>query len=190
MSKSVLLQIILEVLEARYFALIVDSTPDISHVDQLSIVIRFVTHCGVPTERFLGFVPISSHTAASMDDVVSSFFAAIGIDLRDCRGQSYDNAANMSGIYNGLQAKIKQHSPTADFVPCAAHSLNLVGNYAAESSVITISFFGLVQNVYVFFSKSTHRWNNLEEQCKKSGSYFTVKKLCDTRYITFMIIII
>jgi len=26
------------------------------------------------------------------------------LDIRDCRGQSYDNASAMSGIYNGLQA--------------------------------------------------------------------------------------
>lgn len=182
MSKNVLLQIILEVMEAKYFALIIDSTPDISHVDQLSIVVRLVTSCGEIRERFLGFVPISSHTAASMVDVVTKFFARIGLDLQDCRGQSYDNAANMSGIYNGLQAKIKEHSLTADFVPCAAHSLNLVGNFAAGVTVNSISFFGLVQKVYVFFSSSTHRWQTLQDRCESSGATFTVKKLCDTRW--------
>ncbi|KAG7172178.1 hypothetical protein Hamer_G009519 [Homarus americanus] len=41
------------------------------------------------------------------------------------RGQSYDNAATMSGIYTGLQARIKAMNPLAYYVPCAGHSLNL-----------------------------------------------------------------
>ncbi|XP_018800336.1 PREDICTED: uncharacterized protein LOC108975947 [Bactrocera latifrons] len=32
----------------------------------------------------------------------------------------------MSGNYNSLQAKIKEISPLADYVPCSAHSVNLV----------------------------------------------------------------
>lgn len=46
MSKTVLLQIVLEGTDAKYFALIVDSTPDVSHVNQLSIFVRFVTSYG------------------------------------------------------------------------------------------------------------------------------------------------
>ncbi|GBP27663.1 Toll-like receptor 4 [Eumeta japonica] len=49
-----------------------------------------------------------------------------GLLLSNCRGQSYDNAANMAGHYNGVQALLKQKNNTADYVPCAAHSLNLI----------------------------------------------------------------
>lgn len=35
-------------------------------------------------------------------------------DIMNCRGQSYDNASNMSGIYSGLQARIKTINPLAD----------------------------------------------------------------------------
>ena len=31
---------------------------------------------------------------------------ATALDIADCRGQSYDNASAMSGVYNGLQAKV------------------------------------------------------------------------------------
>lgn len=54
------------------------------------------------------------------------------MDIKNFRGQSYDNAQNMSGIYNGLQAEIKKKSIRAEFVPCSAHSLNLVGTFVAE----------------------------------------------------------
>lgn len=42
MSERVLKEILLEVKESKYFALIVDSTPDITHVDQLSLILRYV----------------------------------------------------------------------------------------------------------------------------------------------------
>ena len=38
----------------------------------------------------------------------------------------------MSGRYNGMQAIILEKCQFAAFVPCAAHSLNLVGKCAAE----------------------------------------------------------
>ena len=59
----------------------------------------------------------------------------------DCRGHGYDNGANMAGKYKGVQSKIMSANDLAIFVPCAAHTLNLVGVHAAE-----VSFFGRVQN--------------------------------------------
>lgn len=47
-----------EIQEAKYFSLIVDSTPDISHVDQLTLIIRYVGPSGDIVERFLEFIPI------------------------------------------------------------------------------------------------------------------------------------
>ncbi|XP_053594426.1 uncharacterized protein LOC128667613 [Microplitis demolitor] len=64
----------------------------------------------------------------------AKYFGIINdFDVMNCRGQSYDNASDMSGIYSGVQARIKTLNPLADYAPCAAHSLNLVGTCAAES---------------------------------------------------------
>ncbi|KAG8313566.1 hypothetical protein J6590_002038 [Homalodisca vitripennis] len=38
----------------------------------------------------------------------------------------------MSGIYSGLQARINSNNDLADYVSCAAHSINLAGCFAAE----------------------------------------------------------
>lgn len=79
------------------------------------------------------------------------------LDIANCRRQSYDNASNMSGAYSGLQARIKEVNPLAVFVPCSAHSLNLVGSCAAESCEAAISFFSNLQALYNFFSISRHK---------------------------------
>jgi hypothetical protein len=56
-----------ELKQAKYYSTILDSTPDISHVDQLTFVIRYVLEDGTPVERFVGFFPISGHTATEME---------------------------------------------------------------------------------------------------------------------------
>ena len=108
-----------------------DSTPDITHVDQLTFIIRYVLPTG-PVERFLQFIPMFGHTGAHMAELALTFLRQHGIDIKDCRGQSYDNAANMSGKFNGMQTLIRQECSSAAFVPCSAYSLNLVGNSAAQ----------------------------------------------------------
>ncbi|GFY45698.1 integrase catalytic domain-containing protein [Trichonephila inaurata madagascariensis] len=56
----------------------------------------------------------------------------------NCREQAYDNAATMAGCYTGVQQRIKDINPNAEFVPCSNHSLNLVCVHAAsvELSII------------------------------------------------------
>lgn len=151
MGDKVLKQIRDEIKKVKYFSLIIDSTPDIAHIDQLTLVIRYVLDSGKPCERFLKFLPSVGHKAEEMFSAITSELKTLGINIEDCRGQSYDNAANMSGLYNGLQAKIRDQAPFALYVPCSAHSLNLVATAAAESSTEACRFFMLLQEIYVFF---------------------------------------
>lgn len=92
------------------------------------------------------------------------------LDINNCRGQSYDNASNMSGVYSGLQTRIRGKNQLAEYVPCAAHSLNLAGCFAAENACTEATiFFSFVQGLYNFFSSSTHRWDVLRDHVQKSN---------------------
>ena len=156
MSEKVLKCIIGEVKSAKYFSVIIDSTPDITHLDQLCFVVRYIVE-DQPVERFLKFLPVYSHRSEALAENVLKTLEELEIDILQCRGQSYDNAANMAGKYSGLQARIIAVNHLAEFVPCSAHSLNLVGVNAVESCSAVLQFFFLVQNIYNFFSVSTHR---------------------------------
>lgn len=172
--------IINEVKQAKYYSIIVDSTPDISHTDQLSFVLRFVQENGNPVERFLMFLPNTGHKSEDLANAVMAVLRSNSIDLADCRGQSYDNASNMSGVYSGLQARIKDENPKALFVPCSAHSLNLVGTCAASCCPEACAFFNLIQNVYNFFVASTNRWETLVTFSQPESK--TLKGLSETRW--------
>lgn len=56
----------------------------------------------------------------------------------------------MSGIYSGLQAGIKEINPLAEYIPCAAHSFNLIGVSAAKSNGVAVDFFGFLQETIFF----------------------------------------
>jgi hypothetical protein len=65
----------------------------------------------------------------------------------------------MAGKYNGMQQKILELNKHAIYIPCAGHSLNLVGRAAVDCCLDAVNFFAVVQELYTFFSSSTKRWS-------------------------------
>ena len=180
MGNRLLNHIITELKSTKYFSVSVDSTPDISHVDQLTCILRYVLPSG-PVERFVTFLDMQGHSGQELAQSLVTFLATHGMDVADYRGQSYDNASNMSGKYNGMQAIIRQLCELAENVPCAAHSLNLVGQSATSCCQLAVGFFDFLQRLYSFFAASTSRWKVLNHQLS-SKSPPTVKRMSDTRW--------
>jgi len=184
MAKEVLGEIITRIKKSKYYSVSVDSTPDEAHIDQLTIVVRYMEKMN-PVERFLTFVPNCGHTGIEMANTLITFLDHHEIELIDCRGQSYDNAANMSGKYQGMQALIKNKNEFAEFVPCCGHSLNLVGKTAANSCIAAISFFDFIQNLYVFFTATPIRYSLLTKKLAcidKNKRVYVLKNLNETRW--------
>jgi len=75
--------------------------------------------------------------------------------------------------------KLKKGIDLAFYVPCIAHSLNLVGDCSAKECLEAINFFSILQKLYTFFTASTHRWDVLLRNSKKSSK--TLKSLSSTR---------
>ena len=99
MGEEVLSEVVNRVKLARYFSISIVSTPDVSHIHQLSFIMCYVSPAGKIEERFLEFLPITSHTGQSLFNSVMEVLGELGIAIQNCRGQCYDNASNMSGIY-------------------------------------------------------------------------------------------
>ena len=58
-------------------------------------------------------------------------------------------------------------NPLAKWLPCAAHSLHLVGTAAAESCTDAVRFFAIVLRFYTFLSASPQSWSKLLENLPK-----------------------
>ena len=150
--------------QSPFFAVIIDTTQDISKVDQMSEVFRYVTietdpetgrrtHIKI-NESFLGFHEIQDQSAAGIEDNILKCIQSRGLDLSKCRGQGYDGAATMSGVYSGVQSRILQKVPNALYVHCVAHNLNLVLNDAVSQVPEVSQFFDVIQRLYTFFGAS------------------------------------
>lgn len=170
MGDHVLTTIISELKQAKYFAVSIDPTPDVTHIDRLTCILRYIPPDGDgPVERFVKFLDTESHKAKDLAGALLNFFESVNIDISLCRGQSYDNASNMAGKYAGVQAIIKEKCPEAMFVPCLAHSLNLVGEHTSTSLFECVAFFDFIQKLYTFFSASTYRWGVLSTKLKEKS---------------------
>jgi hypothetical protein len=84
----------------------------------------------------------------------------------------------MKGKHQGVKKRLLDINPRALYMPCACHSLNLTLCDMAKSCGKAVSFFGIVQCIYVLFAGSTKRWNVL---CKHVPT-FTLKSLSNTRW--------
>lgn len=176
---KVLNTILAEIREAKYYSISVDSTPDVTHHDQLVFCVRYTIN-GAPIERFLQFIHINQHKSEYLTNTVIEFMSDHSINLADCRGQSYDNTNNMAGKYSGLQQRIIDLNKFAIFVPCAAHSLNLVGTAAVSTNDSAVSFFCFMESIYSFFVKSTLRWDLLNDAL--GADKLVLKRATGTRW--------
>lgn len=168
--------------KAKYYSILFDCTPDKSHQEQMTEIIRYVHISNgeiLIKESFIDFLCTNTKSGFGLSDQILNTIKYNGLNIMDCRGQGYDNGANMAGVNNGVQAHILRLNKLATFVPCTAHSLNLVGVHAAEISPLMIKFFGTIQKIYSFFSGSTSRWELLMKTIK-----ITLKSHCETRWST------
>lgn len=187
-SDNIKRHILEAIIKSKYYSIILDCTPDASKTEQMTLIIRYVslkqtddnprTSEIVINESFLGFIPIEKSTGLKLTEIILEQLSELGLSLENIRGQGYDNGSNMKGIQNGVQARIKNINPRAFYVPCSSHSLNLVVNDMAKSSLEATHFFNIVQKLYVFFSSSTLRWSILLMNVKG----LTLKPLSDTRW--------
>lgn len=164
MGNKVRESIVEKIKQAHYFSLMVDSTPDISHQEQVSLILRYLDSEDLEVkESFLGFFIISKPDAQHYEELILKALDDLGLDFSLCRGQTYDNAATMSGHLSGLQKRLLDINPKATFLNCDNHSLNLAALHAAEVDPTIVTFFGTLQELFNFFAHSPQRWAKLKE---------------------------
>ena len=138
---------------SKFFSILADETTDISCQEQLSLCARFLNDDLAIEECFLQYVPIADLSGKNLTSTIITKLSEIGIDVSKMRGQGYDGAAAMSGKLNGAQSHIRQITPTALYVHCAAHSLNLAVSNSCDLPPIR-NCMGTIASVYNFFNAS------------------------------------
>ena len=101
-------------------------------------------------ESFVDFIKTKGKTAENIATVFLKKLGNDGIGIKNCRCQAYGNAAVMAGQHSGVQKRIKEINPKAEFVACTNYSMNLAGVHAIFVALNSLSFVEL-WNVFSHF---------------------------------------
>ena len=119
----------------------------------MSIIIKFCnSSTGAIEEHFVGFITVTESKGECLANSLLQELERNGLDIQNCRGQGYDNGANMVGFNKGVKTAILNINPRTFFTPCGCHSWNLLLIDAANSPTTAKTFFGFINKIYVLFS--------------------------------------
>lgn len=116
MGRVIINKIVEIINSSKYFSIIVDCTPDISHIEQLSLIIRVVVFNSTENkyeieEFFIGFFEASDSTGEGLTELILKRLEKLGLDLKWLRAQEYDNGANMKGVRRDTQNRLLEKYP-------------------------------------------------------------------------------
>ena len=107
------------------------------------------------------------------------------IDTNNMVGQGYDGAAAMSGHMNGVQKHIREQCPSAVYVHCASHPLNLCLLKASQVPDIrkALTVMHELAGLYCGSNKRLlHPQERIQEECPES-THTRLKMHCTTRWV-------
>lgn len=155
-AQTVLSKIAAEVRCAGCLSVIIDETTDISRLEQVSICLRYV-YQGITKETFVGFYETASTDGESLYKLVKDVFTDMQLNLSNIVGQCFDGASNMTGKNKGLAARMLETSPTAIYVHCYGHLLNLAVQDTMTDTEVLRNALGTIQSLYNFIEASPKR---------------------------------
>uniref|UniRef100_H3AYP6 DUF4371 domain-containing protein n=1 Tax=Latimeria chalumnae TaxID=7897 RepID=H3AYP6_LATCH len=174
-------EIVEAVRKTGFFTVIADEARSFK-TEQLSLCIRYAENLEV-RERFLCFIDCSSSRGA--EGIYSCIKKALeirGLQNLPVVAQSYDGAAVMSGHVSGVQQRMKTDHPSAVYVHCMAHKLNLVLVDSCKVNRTAVGFFNVVEKLYNFFAVPNNHQVFLDMQQALGIKPQEIVQLNDTRW--------
>ena len=150
-NELIMEQLVDSINRSRFFFVLADETTDISCQEQLSLCARYLNDDFAIEKCFFQFVPITDLSGKNLASTIITKLSQFGINVSKMRDQGYNETAAMSGKLNGAQAHIREIIPTALYVHCAAHNLNLAVSNSCDLPPIR-NCMGTIASVYNFFN--------------------------------------
>ena len=184
MYRHLMRKIIFNIQESKWFGIIADETSDVSGREQFSLSIRWVDDDTYDIhEDLIGLVEVSDTSAETLTKIIRDVLIRCGLDLKNCRGQAYDGAANMSGAISGVATRIRNEVPAALQIHCAAHILQLCLQDISSNAITIREALNFCTELYQLIKLSPKRLHLFEDiqNCNNPNGP-TLKPTCPTRW--------
>ncbi|KAL4135720.1 hypothetical protein QTP88_007315 [Uroleucon formosanum] len=134
--------------------------------------------------EFLKSVPAHDTTGKGLANLILESLKQFGVELKFLRGQGFNGATSMSGIYNGVQSHIRQIYPSAMYVHRSAHILNLVISKSCGVRLIMncLSLIGEIQDFFIHLKRKNVLSHKILDSSNDTTKK-TLKRSCVTRWI-------
>lgn len=169
---------------AGFCSVMADTTPDVSHSDQLSVAVRYVdTESCMPKERLVRIAVTKDKTGAGQAEDIVKCLKQSDIPLSTVMFQTYDSTASMSGKFNGAQQKLSELlERKIPYTKCTPHGVNLVVEHGCTASPLIGKVFMVLEQLFVFFTSSTKRHEELQQKSHEVENYLQLRNLSKTRW--------
>ncbi|XP_049399788.1 uncharacterized protein LOC125863849 [Solanum stenotomum] len=154
---------IIEDLDGDYFGILVDESKDVSHKEQMTLILRYANKSEMVIERFLGIVHVNDTSSQSLKKAIYSLLLDHSLCTSKIRGQGYDGASNMQGEINGLKSLILQDTLSAYSIHCFAHQLQLALVGLSKKNSDVDNFFYVLTNILNTIGASFKRRDSLRQ---------------------------
>ena len=140
-----------------------DETVDVSNKKQLVICIRWVDHCFVMYEDFIGMHALERTNADQVVAILKNTRLRINLDIQRARGQCYDEAATKAGEKTGVAPQIKTTNGKCFYKHCYGHASSLAVADAIKFLLCISDSLKTVREIRMLDKKSSQRNTNLSK---------------------------
>ena len=154
----------IELIQTKYYGLIIDESTELSVHKKLVIYIRYVC----PEEpdvktKLVGNIRIPDGIANTIALEVMSKLKSVGLQTVNLVGLGSDGASVMFGKKAGVGVQLKKEDPMLVHVQRVAHRLALACSDAAKDIPYLRSYKDILKNLYIHVNGSGFRTYKLEE---------------------------
>ena len=189
-------------LQSEHFSLMFDETTDCTITEQLTIHGRYIDKqtgelksCYLTTIDVLGpeleAIKFGGDTdtcisvgASTITKRILEYTERTGLDMTKLTGIGTDGAATMTGCRTGVVTRLKQITPSAISVQCAAHRLNLASSQAADKVQYVKKFQNNLRQLFDYYNNSSVRTAGLQAIQLLTEEKGRLLPNCTTRWLS------
>ena len=183
LAEDVKNKIVNDVNASGMYSVMADTSPDTSNADRLVVAVRYIDEENCPHERVLEMKETTDKTGEGQAKDILKSLEWRNVSQENLVFQTYDYTASMSGKYRGAQRCLQDIlGRKIPYIPCQGHRSNTFNEHASKVKLVS-SMYELLQELYVFFSKSCKRESALREQLKTVEDALKLRNLSKTRWV-------